>query len=427
MASDPDLSRIRTPTTQDPVFAKSGAALNRLAGDLPRIGIALSGGGDSTALMHLAHAWAQGRVLMAATVDHGLRAESAEEARQAHRAASALGIPHATLLWQRDNDAGNLMAEARDARLRLLSGWAMRNNLDAVLLGHTMDDQAETLLMRLARGSGVDGLAGMADSRSAFGTRWLRPILGVSRAELRDWLTARGIAWIDDPSNENADYDRVRIRKALQVLDLPALQLAQTSANMAMARDALQDFAMQVATGAKAQNGVLRLPLTAFRRAPQEIRRRLLVAGLRFVTGGDYPPRREAVLHVLNALNTAPRITLDGVIAEPRGDWLLLQREPAAAAKAMPVAPEAGDDALWDGRWRLEGLVAGNEVRALGYEPLPALNWRASGLTRDEAAASPGVWMDGALIAAPLLTTHAKIAAVPLRGLPEFQALLYTH
>lgn len=411
----------------DPVAARVNAALDRLAGDLPRLGIALSGGGDSTALMHLAKAWARGRSLMAATVDHGLRPEAAEEAREAHRAAQALQIPHATLLWRRDQPAGNLMAAARDARLRLLAGWARRNDLSAILLGHTRDDQAETILMRLGRGAGVDGLAGMAPARSAFDMRWLRPMLDVTRADLRDWLNARAIGWSDDPSNDNPDYDRVRIRQALAALELPSAQLAQSAANLAMARDALQEFAALTAEGAEAQSGSLILPLTRFRRAPLEIRRRLLVAGLRWVTGGDYPPRRETILHALTAINTGARTALEGVLAEPRGDRLRLIREPAAALRAGAASPDAAGVALWDRRWRLEGVAPGETVAALGHEALAGLNWRASGLGRDEAAASPGLWRAGALLAAPLLVPDQGIGIQPLRALEQFHALLYVH
>ncbi|AWX92731.1 tRNA lysidine(34) synthetase TilS [Paracoccus mutanolyticus] len=409
----------------DGVTRRVHAALDRLAGDMPRLGIALSGGGDSVALMHRARDWARGRRLLAATVASGAR--DAAEAREAHRAAQSLGISHATLLWRRDTEAGNLMAAARDARLRLLAGWAQRNGLSAVLLGHTLDDQAETLLMRLGRGSGVDGLAGMAPVRPAFGMLWLRPMLGVTRAELRDWLVARGIGWVDDPSNDNADYDRVRIRQALAALDLPAARLSQSAENLAMARDALQIFAAQVAHGAQAAQGTLALPLTPFRRAPLEIRRRLLVAGLRFVNGSDYPPRREALLHALAALNTGARTTLDGAIAEPLTDRLRLFREPAAAARAAPAMADEAGGARWDGRWALTGLEPDETVSALGHGPLPALNWRQSRLGRDEAAATPAVWRGGDLVAAPLLKSHPRIAARPLRTIDDFRALLYTH
>lgn len=220
---------------------RAHAALDRLAGALPSLGIALSGGGDSTALMHLAQGWGRAR-LMAATVDHGLRPGSADEARRAGQGAAALGIPHETLVWHRQG-GGNLMGAARDARLRLLADWARRHGLSAVLLGHTLDDQAETLLMRLARGAGLDGLCGMADRREAEGALWLRPLLTISRAELRDWLAARGIGWIDDPSNERDDFHRVRLRKAMTGLDLPLPQLAQSLQNLGMARDALAHYA----------------------------------------------------------------------------------------------------------------------------------------------------------------------------------------
>ena len=402
------------------------AALDRLAGDTSRLGIALSGGGDSTALMHLTHGWARGCMLMAATVDHGLRSGSAAEAIRAGVDAQALGIPHEVLLWRREG-AGNLMAAARDARLRLLSDWAQRHRLDAVLLGHTQDDQAETLMMRLNRGAGIDGLSGMAAMRAASGMRWLRPMLGVSRAELRHWLTARGIGWAEDPSNRNEDYERIRARNALAALDLPMAQLARSAANLAMAREALQVFAAHVAEGAAARAGALSLPLAAFRVAPEEIRRRLLVAGLRFVTGADYPPRRAPLLAAVEALAGEARLTLDGAILETRAERLHLIREPAAAMRVPAALPDARGTAIWDGRWRLAGLAAGQEVRALGYDPLPALDWRASGLTRDEAAASPGIWSGGLLVAAPLLAPAETVTGEPLRNQSDFRAMLYTH
>ena len=401
------------------------AALDRLAGSFSRLGIALSGGGDSTALMHLARTWASGRVLMAATVDHGLRPGSADEARQAGLDAQALGIPHQILLWHREG-GGNLMAAAREARLRLLSDWARGQGLDAVLLGHTQDDQAETLVMRLNRGAGIDGLSGMAQMREACGMRWLRPMLDVSRADLRDWLGAQGIDWAEDPSNRNADYERIRARNALAALDLPMAQLAQSAANLAMARDALQAFAAEVAAGAQADAGSLILPLARFRAAPPEIQRRLLVAGLRFVTGAHYPPRRAPLLAAMDALMGDARLTLDGTILETRAESLHLIREPAAALRSPPGLPDANGVALWDGRWRLSGLAAGQQVRALGYEPLLDLDWRAAGLSRDQAAASPGIWSGGALIAAPLVSPGA-VTGEALRNPRDFHAMLYTH
>ena len=115
----------------------------------------------------------------------------------------------------RVRDAVPASAAARAARMRLLSDWAKDRGLDAVVLGHTQDDQAETLLMRLARGAGVDGLSGMAAARSQAGALWLRPMLGVRRDALRGWLTGRGIGWADDPTNEDEGFDRIRVRRAI--------------------------------------------------------------------------------------------------------------------------------------------------------------------------------------------------------------------
>lgn len=405
------------------------AELNRLAGDMSAVGVAVSGGGDSAALLHLTSRWAAGRRVMAATVDHGLRRESADEARFAAQMAQDLGAVHETLHWQRQDGPGNLMAQARDARLRLLSDWAQRNRLDAVLLGHTLDDQAETLLMRLGRGAGVDGLSGMSASRRAFGTIWLRPMLGLSRQELRDWLQGQGIGWIDDPSNQNLDYERVRMRKALAALEIPVANLGQTAANLAMARAALQEFAARATAEIATDQARISMQLSDFTGAPEEIRRRILVTGLRWMTGSDYPARREKVLHALAAISAGARATLEGVIVERRPGRLHMIREPAAAARAPAAQPDASGTAIWDNRWRIEGLGPGQEVRALGHDALPGLDWRTPGLTRDEAASTPGIWQGATLLSAPVVApvTANGGAVQPLRGLGHFRAMLFSH
>ncbi|WP_240637882.1 tRNA lysidine(34) synthetase TilS [Paracoccus aestuarii] len=407
--------------TTDPA-ARIRAALDRLAGDMPALGLAVSGGGDSVAMMHVAAEWAQGRRLMVATVDHGLREDSAAEAEAVARAARDLGLSHAVLLWRRDTPVGNLMAQARDARLRLLSGWARRNDLPAVAIGHTADDLAETLVMRLGRGSGVDGLSAMTDWRDAFDMRWLRPLLGCGRAELRSWLGARGIGWIDDPSNDNADYDRVRARQAIAALGLDVGGLARSARHIAEARDALASYAALVADGAQVDRGSLTLPAAALREAPPEIRRRILVAAVRWVTGADYPPRRAAMMHALGAMLAQGRVTLDGAMLSPTGGGLRITREAQAALRTGPTrAP------VWDRRWQVDGLAPDQHVAALGTAPLGQLPWRDSGLLRDEAAASPGIWRGADLVGAPLLRPVAGIRLAPLRGAADFRSLVKAH
>ena len=179
--------------------------------------VAISGGSDSTALL-VAHHRALTRIrlpglsLHAATVDHGLRPGSADEARQVAALCARLGVPHSTLVWQGDKPVTGIQQAARLARYRLLSEEAGRLGGALILTGHTADDQHETIAMRAARGEGR-GLSGMAEAVLIRERIWAcRPLLGASRATLRDLLAAEGLGWIDDPSNENRAFERVRIR-----------------------------------------------------------------------------------------------------------------------------------------------------------------------------------------------------------------------
>ncbi|MDP0929796.1 tRNA lysidine(34) synthetase TilS [Paracoccus onubensis] len=399
------------------------AALDRQAKDLPALGVAVSGGGDSTALMHMIANWAAGRRIQVATVDHGLRAESASEAQKVARNAAKLGLRHDVLLWQREtSEGGNLMANAREGRMRLLSDWAKRHDLPAIAFGHTADDQAETLLMRLARGAGIDGLSGMAETRQFHDIRWLRPMLQTTREELRRWLTDHGLDWIDDPSNENTDYDRVRIRHAMTALALDPQAIALSATNLGKARAALNHYTARLAEQAIIGHGSLHLPHAPLQDAPPEIFRRLLIAGCRWITGANYPPRRQTVLNALESIAAHNRVTLDGVLIEPMKDMLRLIREPAAAKKA---GESHGPD--WDNRWNIKGLQKGEHIAALGFAPLIDLPWRDSSLSRDEAASSPAVWNGTKLIAAPLLRDCDRYIAEPLRNATDLRRLLLVH
>ena len=393
----------RTSTRSAPPAAGKGgvephpaAALDRLAAGLPALGIALSGGGDSMALLHLAAGWAgpRGVRLAAVTVDHRLRPESAAEARFAAQAAESLGIPAQILPWDDHPAGGNLMQSARRARALLIADWARAQGLPAVALGHTRDDVAETLLMRLSRGAGLDGLAAMAEAWDSHGIRWLRPLLDCGRAELRDWLAARAIAWADDPSNDDPHYDRARIRAAMAALGLQPAQLARAARNLAQARDALIPATLALAEDARVQGDTLSLPLPPLRSAPAELRRRLLVAALAWITGAPHPPRQSGLDATWTAIAAGRRGTLAGVILTPRLDRLHLTREPAAAARAAPLTG-AG---LWDARFRLPAPPPGQHIAARPGGSDPAF-WQGS----RHLGPAPGI---------------------PLRDLAAFRALL---
>ncbi len=181
--------------------------------------MAVSGGSDSLSLLTLLHHWflEHGRVhaLVAVTVDHRLRVEAADEARVVAAFCASQRIPHITKVWTDDKPQTGLAAAARAARYRLLIEAAREAGTDIVLTGHTEDDQAETTAMRAERSDGI-GLAGMAPETLLDGSIWLmRPLLGVSRAALREHLQNSDIPWIDDPSNSNPTSERVRVRAGL--------------------------------------------------------------------------------------------------------------------------------------------------------------------------------------------------------------------
>ena len=372
------------------------------------LGLAVSGGGDSMAMLQLAHDWLEGIrgqglwpgvTLHAVTVNHGLRDEAADEAAMVAARCAALGLSHDTLAWHWDR-TGNLQDAARAGRYALITDWAQAKGIAAVALGHTLDDQAETFLMRLARGSGVDGLAAMrADWQD--GLRWLRPLLTVPRAELRAFLRARGLDWAEDPSNEDPRFDRVRARQVLGQLEglgLDAQRLADTAAHMRAAREALE---LQTQTAARqactVQDGDVVIDLDALTAQPFDIQTRLLAHALMWVSSAEYRPRLSALHEVLAQVMLGDRRTLHGCLLEGDMDQVRISREYNAVRRktARPGEP-------WDRRWRLTGPDPKAEVRTLGDAIADCPDWRATGRALRSLKASPAVWRDGKLIAAPL-------------------------
>lgn len=356
------------------------------------IGVALSGGGDSTALLHLC--LAAGFAVEAVTVDHRLRTESAAEAAAVGAACAALGIRHEVRVWEHGAVPGNLMDQARRARMRLIGDWARTRGIGVVALGHTRDDVAETVLMGLARAAGIAGLSGMRREFEAGGVRVHRPLLDAGREELRDWLCGQGIGWVDDPTNENDRFARVKARKALTALGplgISAERLAEVAGNLASAQEAL---VVQVATAAgrwiEERAGALRFEAGLWAE-PAEVQRQLVVHALLWLTGAGYAPRAAEVERLAAAMAGGVDATLAG--CRVRRGWLM--REPRAVGRAVPVGQ------VWDGRWLVEGPAG--EVRALGAEGLRQVpDWRKAGLPREVLLVTPGVWQGEELLAAPL-------------------------
>ena len=399
--------------------------------------LAVSGGCDSTALMVLFADWladnrrtpAQHTVV---TVDHRLRPASASEARIVARHATALGFGHHTLVWDGVKPSTGLQAAARAARYRLLAGYARERGFGAVMTGHTADDQAETLLMRLARGSGIDGLAAMAPAtvladdgapraglpeHGQWRMRLLRPLLAVPRARLRATLESRAIAWQEDPSNGSPAFERARMRAAagtLAALGLTRDSLALSARRLQRARAALERAVdafcePRAAMVTTAPSGFVRFGGAALRDQPREIAIRALLRAVAAVGGGG----GRVSLAKLEAV-------AEGICARECGAWTLARTKITATPASVLIVREAGrtppprlalaagQEALWDGRFlvRAAGDVASVEVRALGPDGVRA----AAAAGAACPAAPPGVlehvpafYRDGLLIAVPSL------------------------
>jgi tRNA(Ile)-lysidine synthase len=364
--------------TGDSLEARFAARMGALLGSdfPPALGLAVSGGGDSMAMLALTHGWARvmGVGLRVVTVDHGLRPEAADEAAMVAAECRALGHPHDTLRWTWDG-AGNLQDAARRARRNLIGAW--RGDLDHILFAHTQDDQAETVLMRLLRGSGVEGLAAMSPRRhvpDARGGWWLiRPLLDESRAELRHYADTLRLPYVDDPSNEDTRFDRVRLRQAMAALGLDRAALAQTAARMARAAEALAARADEVAARIVTRevvNGVatgdLLIDRDGLAAVERDTQMRLLAGALQRVASASYRPRAQALEALLDRALGGAGGTLHGVDLTVAAGHIRLAREFAALAGHGALSRPG---LLWDGRWRLGDWVApGLALRALGPE-----------------------------------------------------------
>ncbi|AVT80016.1 tRNA lysidine(34) synthetase TilS [Rhodopseudomonas palustris] len=256
----------------------------------PAIVLAVSGGPDSLALMWLAARWrkalAQGPALAVVTIDHGLRPEAAAEARAVKRLAASLDLPHRTLRWNGDKPRTGIQAAAREARYRLLAQAAKTLGASHVMTAHTRDDQAETVLMRLSRGSGIAGLAAMAREIERDGVVLARPLLDVPKARLVATLTKARIAFATDPSNADPRFTRPRLRELMPQLaaegcDARALvRLAARAGRADAALELMADGAEQFLETLDAGAGRPGVDARAFLALAAEIQIRLLLRAL---------------------------------------------------------------------------------------------------------------------------------------------------
>jgi len=323
---------------------------------------AVSGGSDSTALLlllkqHLDE-FAPAVRLVAVTVDHGLRPESAREAADVAGLCAGIGVAHRILIWTGEKPAAGIAAAAREARHELLAEAARKEGATLVLTGHTADDQAETVMMRQARGSaehGGRGIAGIAPATLFDGRVWFaRPLLSTRREALRKFLGERQVEWIDDPTNANENYERPRLRKELgreggETIFAEALA---TAAEAAQRRENLGREAAELidAHAYCPALGLLRLQPGFFsadrNAAVYALRILLAMAG-----GMPHLPddARAAALHARLAGKEPVRTVLSRALVVRRKESIFLLRE----ARNLPETNGIRDGTIWDGRYRL--------------------------------------------------------------------------
>lgn len=343
-------------TAEQAVRADEANALFSGLENLRGLILAVSGGPDSTALMVLAARWVKARrhapKLLAVTVDHGLRAEAAAEAAAVKRLARRLGVSHRTLRWLGKKPKSGLQEAARNARYRLLAEAAARAGYGHILTAHTLDDQAETVLFRLARGSGLGGLGGMARALplpgfSAHGKQQIflvRPLLYLAKARLIATLKAAAVSYSEDPSNRDPRFTRARLRSLMPALareGLDARGLARLAARMRRAESAIE-FAVgaaraELAPGPWPDRGPIVFAAARFADLPAEVGLRLL--GRAIAHAGNEGPvelaKLEALYDSLRPGQSRLRRTLAGALITLGNDRLAVERAPARRALGM--------------------------------------------------------------------------------------------
>lgn len=388
MNAEVDLAASSALTVPERPTILSQDDVTRLMGPLgpfepaPCIAVGVSGGADSLALCLLLGDWAKARGgrVVALTVDHRLRPGSTAEARRVARRLAPMGVEHRILTWSGAKPASNLQATARAARYRLLGDWCANRGVLHLATAHHLDDQAETLLLRLGRGSGLDGLAAMPAVSEMDEMRLLRPLLNVPKRCLEATLAARGIDWEEDPSNSDTAFRRIQVRRLLanvgdQILD--PKRLAAAAGHLGRARSALeQDTSRLLARAAEIDPaGFAWLDPEPVASAPREIGLRALSRLVRAVGGRPYTPRLDRLERLYARLPAGPAAgaTLGGSRFLPRRGRVLIVRE-AAGLPSASVQP--GEGLRWDGRFAVRVARSADQSRALTLTPLGEEGWR---------------------------------------------------
>lgn len=382
------------------------------------IGVAVSGGSDSLALLVAMTDAFPNAHIKCATVDHGLRPEARGEAIYVAEICAGLGVSHDILSLSDLEPGANLQARARDERYRALGKWGL--GLDVICLGHTKTDVAETFLIRLARGSGADGLAEMSRQWQRYGMDWARPLLDATREELQDFLTQKGVTWCSDPSNQDEAFTRVKMRNAQPIFDnigLTTDRLASTAVRMGKVQAALEYAIAQAVPSVLSRDfcDVL-VHSHEFAKLPQELAERIFAMCLGWVGQQTYRPRNDALQRAMSAKTPS---TLHGCVIIPQQNGQVRIIRELAAAPGLE--PDGGSE--WDGRFTCPDLRPNQRICALGEAGLQQIpNWRDTKRPRIAVLSSPAIWHGDRVIAAPM-AGFGPVGAIQI-NLPPWEIAL---
>ncbi len=377
-----------------------------------RLALAVSGGSDSMALLRMVLHWAaRDTEIFVVTVNHGLRPDAGQEAAHVAAWCASLGIAHKILFWHHGGIATGVQAKARTARYDLMTEWCLQQDIPILLTGHTADDQAETVAMRLERTSSAASLAGIWPERQWNGIRVMRPFLNLRRSDLREFLVSVGQAWVEDPSNANIQFERVRVRQSLGG-ELQGFAQQAAKAQLTVTQDCGLAKTWCSAQFVVHHTGFLTLDHSAFASLPEGVADFVVQSMLRLCAPAM--PKAERAERMVLAewirKGRMSRRTLGGAIFVNRKAVLVVGREPGRISGLPVKIPQSGV-AIWDERFEISA-APGCEilpVSALGELP------RRKDIPAFVQSGLPALRKDGQIAAIPHLNVGSGVSVKFLR------------
>ncbi|MBY0501497.1 MAG: tRNA lysidine(34) synthetase TilS [Alphaproteobacteria bacterium] len=379
--------------------------------DMPTpLALAVSGGSDSMALMLLAQKWAaqKGYPIVALTVDHGLRTESRSEALHVQKWAKDRGIEHVILEWAGEKPTSRLQEKAREARYNLLTSWCKENHVPTLLLGHHQQDQEETFWLRLAAGSGLEGLGGMKQKSIRNGIILLRPLLHFSKEHLQDILKVEKQTWINDPSNENPRFFRGRLRLLLKEEGLSVPRLGKVITKLQEDSDFIRSSLQEVLQTIVQiyEEGYITISKKEFEKLHPALAKRVVLFLVQWFSKGSYPPRSHQIISIFEKLKKGTAFTGGGVYWVPDSEGISLFREFSAISPRLPLKQLLGK-MLWDQRFWVDPKVQSffpHETYLAPLGSIPSLKKIITSKIPARARLSlPAFWLKGELVTVPHL------------------------